>query len=99
MRIDFGHGLRLVRHPEIVYVLQTALTAEPCLTESFEGVPAHSFLIQTHLREAMLKPAIFQISIHVLCHLLSGIADRLSRPGNIAGTLRRPGVNQPVTWK
>ena len=35
----------LMCQPEIVDVFQTTLTTQPRLSESFEGVPAHSFLI------------------------------------------------------
>jgi hypothetical protein len=58
MRIEFGHGLRLVRHPEIVDVFQAALTAYPRFAESLERVPAHSFLVRPQLGEARSKPAV-----------------------------------------
>src|SRR5262249_59103495 len=58
VRIEFGHRLRHVRHPEVVDVLQTASTAKPCLAETLESVKAHSFLIHSHLDEARSKPTI-----------------------------------------
>jgi hypothetical protein len=51
MRVQFRHGLRLVRHPEIVDVFQTKGAAQSRLSETFEAVPAHSLLIQSHLDE------------------------------------------------
>src|SRR5215469_3045735 len=45
VRIEFRHGLRTVRHPEVVDVFQTALATQPCFAESLERMPAHSFLI------------------------------------------------------
>ena len=40
VRIEFGHRLRLVRHPEIVDVFQATGTTKPRLTETLEGMPA-----------------------------------------------------------
>ncbi len=38
VRVEFGHCLRLVRHPKVVDVLQTATTAQPRLPEPPEGL-------------------------------------------------------------
>jgi hypothetical protein len=58
MRINFRHGLRFVRHPEIIDVFQAALTAQPRFAESLERMPAHPFLIQIHLDESWSEPTV-----------------------------------------
>ena len=65
MGVEFRHRLRLVRHPEVVDIFHTATAPQPRLTEPFERMPAHTFLVQSHLGEARRKPVIFQIAIKV----------------------------------
>ena len=50
--------LRAVGHPEITDVFQTALPTQPRFTESFECVPTHPLLVQTHLFESGSEPPV-----------------------------------------
>ena len=70
MRIEFGHGFGLVRHPEVVGIFQTALASEPRLAESLEGMETHSFLVQPHLFKSESEPAGFQVAVKMRCLVL-----------------------------
>jgi RNA polymerase sigma factor (sigma-70 family) len=55
--------LRLVPHPEIVYVFLAPLSSKPRFSKSAEGMPAHPRFIDSHRFQAHGKPAGFKVVV------------------------------------
>jgi hypothetical protein len=83
VRVELRHGLRFVRHPEVVEVFQTASPTQPRFTESLKRVPAHSRFVQSHFGKARRELAVFEIAVE-MGRTTCGVEQKAGLPGSVA---------------